>query len=191
MTKEVKPAYMGEALLLRWGDTASSGRTVTLQISEDDTSHPFKGFKCGQNGQRMEIVCVLKNDDEAPMDPDHARRSVATKPAQGSAGRDDVTPRAVPERAEPAAPVVKAETKRSSRAFLMCQDPEFQLWMSRHHPTDWTAAAGLHNEGSAICEQALKWVLGVVAKRELDSDPEAAARFDALRTSFELRGLVR
>jgi len=56
--------YQGEAMLLRWGDNNSSGRTVTFQI-EEEGPHPFKGYPSGaKNGQRFMIVAVPIAADE-------------------------------------------------------------------------------------------------------------------------------
>lgn len=104
---------------------------------------------------------------------------------------DGASAPSVPERAEPAAPVVKAETKRSSRAFLMLQDKEFRKWLL---PNGVIVPAAVFNEADYFnrkCDARLKEMLGIKSKSELDTDPEAAARFDALRTDFELRDLVR
>ena len=64
-----------EAMLLRWGESHSSGRTVTLQLPEEDGPHPFKGLKCGPaNGQRLAVSIALINDDESQSKPTKERR---------------------------------------------------------------------------------------------------------------------
>lgn len=52
--------------LMRWGDSSSSGRTVTLKLPDDTDEHPFKGLPVGsKNGQLMEIsVTILDGDDD-------------------------------------------------------------------------------------------------------------------------------
>jgi len=95
----------------------------------------------------------------------------------------------VPGRAAETAPVEKAKPKRSrsSLAFLMCRDVNFQHWIGCKdtlmpvHPD-----APIHT-----ADDLLKDRIGIMSKSELDTDPEAAARFDALRTDFELRDMVR
>lgn len=58
-------AHVIEAMLLRWGESHASGRTVTFVLPEDDGPHPFKGMKCGPaNGQRVALSVALINDDE-------------------------------------------------------------------------------------------------------------------------------
>jgi len=93
----------------------------------------------------------------------------------------------VPERAAEPAPVEKAKTKRSSRAYLMCLDFDFQNWIGCKD----TLAPIDPERPFADADALLKKKLGIKSKSELDTDPEAAARFDALRTDFELRDMVR
>jgi len=93
----------------------------------------------------------------------------------------------VPERPAEPAPVERGKAKRSSLAYLMCRDIAFQQWIGCKetlmpvHPD-----APIHT-----ADQILKDRLGIMSKTELDTDPKAAARFDALRTDFELRDMVR
>lgn len=45
---------------MRWGDSSSSGRTVTLKLPDDTEDHPFKGLDVGsRNGQLMEMEITL------------------------------------------------------------------------------------------------------------------------------------
>ena len=54
-----------EAILLRWGETHSTGRTVTFLLPDDGGEHPFKSLKCGpDNGQRVALSVALIADDE-------------------------------------------------------------------------------------------------------------------------------
>lgn len=52
--------------LMRWGDSSSSGRTVTLKLPDDTEDHPFKGLDVGsRNGQLMEMeITLLEGDAE-------------------------------------------------------------------------------------------------------------------------------
>ena len=89
-----------EAMLLRWGESHSSGRTVTLQLPEADGPHPFKGLKCGPaNGQRLAVSIALINDDESQSEP-------ATKERRKF-----------------------EELKRSQQAGMLCDDKRFQVFM--------------------------------------------------------------
>lgn len=79
----VKPAYQGEAQLVRWAESAAAGRTVTLRIDEDDVQHAFKGLKCGDQGQRLHVVVMLVDDNEELQDPETAKKrghKAPTKP---------------------------------------------------------------------------------------------------------------
>lgn len=62
--------YQGEALLVNWGDTSSRGRTVTLELPQEDETHPFRdlAIRSGkQAGQRFALVVVQVGDDEQPV----------------------------------------------------------------------------------------------------------------------------
>lgn len=160
-------AYKGEAMLVRWSETPK-GRTVTLLLDPlVGDQHPFKFLKCGENGQRMQIAAALIGDDEKPAVP-------PTRPK-------------VAEKKTVEAEVQKERTyTRSQRAAIMCQDREFSAWLRR--------LCERHRPGYSFdmdTDAVLKVYLGVASKKELDTDPEAAARFDALRTDYELKDMVR
>lgn len=65
--------YADEALLLRWGDNSTNGRTLTLQLQEHG-EHPFRGLPSGKNGQRVMIAVTLIGDDEQPAAPAGVKR---------------------------------------------------------------------------------------------------------------------
>jgi len=90
--------YANEAMLLRWGDSAN-GRTVTLQLFDEDGEHPFKAYASGKNGQRVMIAVTLIGDDEQPASPEDARR--------------DKTP----------------ADKAIAKAHILADNPEFQKWI--------------------------------------------------------------
>ena|GEM_PF-462077 len=52
--------------LLRWGDSSSSGRTVTFKLPDDEEDHPFKGLPVGaKNGQLLEMeIAIYEGDGE-------------------------------------------------------------------------------------------------------------------------------
>jgi hypothetical protein len=102
----------------------------------------------------------------------------------------------VPEKPAEPAPVEKAKAKRSNLAAIMCKENEaFQVWLAEKYPKVWDRfyyhEIGGSDASPAAANDTLKTVLGIASKKELDTDPEAAARFDALRTDFELRDMVR
>ena len=50
--------------LLRWGDSSSSGRTVTFKLPDDEEDHPFKGLDVGsKNGQLLEMEIAIYDGD--------------------------------------------------------------------------------------------------------------------------------
>lgn len=101
------------------------------------------------------------------------------------------SPAALPPHADKAEGQDKPRTyTRSQRAAIMCQDPAFQSWIIGRDVGTNSVVSTLGDDRTAA-DFAIKSVLGITSKRELDTDPEAAARFDAIRTDFELRDLVR
>lgn len=179
---ELPFAYKGEAQLVRWSETPK-GRTVTLLLDPFvGESHPFKALKCGENGQRMQLAAVLVGDDDQPVPPKNG--PVAARPD-----------REVRHETATVAPMRQAEASdkprtytRSQRAAIMCQDETFCEWLDgRYYGLFCETEPPLHPTPN----DRLKQLLGINSKKELDIDPEAAARFDALRTDFELRDLVR
>lgn len=50
--------------LVRWGDSSSSGRTVTFKLPDDGDEHPFKGLDVGaKNGQMLEMEIAIYDGD--------------------------------------------------------------------------------------------------------------------------------
>ena len=63
--------WHGEVQLLGWSETNTRGRTVTLQLNEDEDQHPFKhsNTKAGKtSGKRFAVVFVEIGDDEMPVE---------------------------------------------------------------------------------------------------------------------------
>jgi hypothetical protein len=63
--------WQGETQLLSWSETNTRGRTITLQLNEDDESHPFKHAQTKQgktSGKRFMCVFVQIDDDERPVE---------------------------------------------------------------------------------------------------------------------------
>jgi len=68
-------------------------------------------------------------------------------------------------------------------AVMIKENKDFQAWLVDRY---W-GGEGVIGDYDAL----LKRVLKIGSKKDLDTDGEAAARFDSLRTDFELRDLVR
>lgn len=90
--------YADEALLLRWGDSSTNGRTVTFQLHEATEGNPFRGLPSGKNGQRVMIAVTLIGDDEQPAAPADVKRDKS--PAD----------------------------KAIAKAHILADDPAFQDW---------------------------------------------------------------
>lgn len=68
--------------LVRWGDSSSSGRTVTFKLPDDDDEHPFKGLDVGaKNGQLLEMEIAIYEGDGDVESLDNTKKPRAdTKP---------------------------------------------------------------------------------------------------------------
>ena len=112
-----------EAILLRWGETHSTGRTVTFLLPDEGGEHPFKSLKCGpDNGQRVALSVALIADDETQID---ARKELH---------------QALYETSKTAKPA--HEKKRwsdlalSAQAAIRCNEPGFQLFINARFELD-------------------------------------------------------
>lgn len=96
--------WEGEAMLLRWSESNTAGRTVTFQLPDDEEEHPFRGLVAGKKvGQRFKLYAVYEEE----------------------AGPGNIFPEEA-ERKERE----KSEGERAvQRAGILCGDPEFQRWL--------------------------------------------------------------
>jgi hypothetical protein len=102
----------------------------------------------------------------------------------------------VPEKAAEPAPVEKAESERSKSrtqaAGRMVKEEAFQIWLAETFPEIWDR---YYIDGDALSPEAanltLKEALGVLSKKELDSNPAKGAAWDQIVTSYKYRNLVR
>lgn len=205
---EIRPIYAGEAQLVRWADSGAAGRTITLRIDEHTDVHPFKGLKYGDSGQRFEIAVVAKNDDEEPLDADHARKNASRHKARAKAScYDEPGPVAQRDRAavDTDASVsdqhvggssppgsTKREYTRSQMAAIKCGDESFQIWLGDKYPKIWDRHyidGGYLSPQSA--DRTLKEICGIESKKELDVPGAAQAAFDKLLASYDYRDQVR
>jgi len=143
-----------EAMLLRWGESHSSGRTVTLQLPEEDGPHPFKGLKCGpSNGQRLAVSIALIGDDETQSEP-------ASEPAKSHTPFE--------------------ELKRSNQAFFVCQQPAFYRFLQEQRDIKFSKAIG--REGQAAT--AVRNLCNINTRSAFDTNKEAAAKWDTLFSEY-------
>lgn len=81
---------------------------------------------------------------------------------------------------------------RSQIAALKLNDEGFQIWLADKYPATWDDF--YINRGMLSPEAAdavLKDRIGISSKKELDSDPVAADRFDRLLTDYDNRNHLR
>lgn len=171
MTNEIKPVYSGEAQLVRWADSGAAGRTITLRIDESDTVHPFRGLKYGDSGQRFEIAVVAKNDDEEPLDADHAKKNATRHKARPKDGYN-----------------------RSQMAAIKTGDESFQIWLAEKYPTIWDKHyfnIGTNDASPEAADRTLKTICGISSKKELDVPGAAQAAWDKLEATYNYRNQVR
>lgn len=111
----------------------------------------------GMTGQRIAIACARIHDNEkqTAVAARHADGGVPHAPVKGG-------DKPGPKRAFNGLP-------RSQQAAIKCGDGDFQ-WFLGSNPED--------------ADSVLKGALGITSKRELDTDPEAAKRWDALLTEY-------
>lgn len=174
MTSPVKPAYAGEAMLLRWSDN-HRGRTVTLELEPGNGDHPFKGLKCGENGQRMQICAVLVNESEQPVSP-----PTKSTPAPRVGSKDEQS-----QGDEAKEKKRFRELKRSAQAAMMLEKPEFRSWLDREMTRTANERGWEKMPGDA--DTQLKVILCIGSKRDLDLDNDLGERWDKLLASFDYR----
>lgn len=63
-------------------------------------------------------------------------------------------------------------------AAVRCQDADFQAWLYSEYRAKWVETEGASPE--VVAANVLRSVCGIESRAELDSDPEAAARFHRL-----------
>ena len=169
--------FEAETRLIRWGESSSAGRTITLELPPDDgASHPFRGFPTGHtHGQRFRMQFDAIDDSEqiAPQNSPAGTQpqTKGSNAAVISPGKDTrQTPAGEHKDRRPwhtLSPQVQAG--------ILCSDGGFQKYV--HELTGWiadeqSAAVWLRNE------------LGILSRRELEARPDLAAKLDAIREEF-------
>lgn len=113
--------------LMRWGDSSSSGRTVTLKLPDDTEDHPFKGLDVGsRNGQLMEMeITLLEGDAELKtLGPKPAKRTSANTTLPSKATSDAAAPTGTAGGNTSAGPSVPAQIPASAPEQLMSPKPQ-------------------------------------------------------------------
>lgn len=159
-----------ETLLLRWGESSTAGRTVTLELFPEPGEHPMKGFQAGKNGQRfmMRLVPILDDETLAESEPSRETRVEHI----GAAAAVDT-----PNRSEIGRQVYAAKTpgeKLVSDAGRLCKDKTFRDWIGM----------GMTEEMAA---QWMRERLQVKSRGDLATDAAAQERFLDIKWQYEHR----
>lgn len=158
-----QPIYKGEAMLLRWSDNSTNGRTVTFTIEDgpDATKeHPFKGLSTGKGGQRFAIVAVPLGEAEHP-----AFEQPISPSAQECIAQGITYPQPKPERPKQS----WGDMKRSQQAGILAADERFQRWL------------GVRDEDDAA--DYIRSECGLESRRQLDNGM-GGKRFDEIVAQF-------
>lgn len=102
---------------MRWGDSSSSGRTVTLKLPDDTEDHPFKGLDVGsRNGQLMEMeITLLEGDAELKtLGPKPAKHPSTNTALPSKSIIDVAAPNATPSGSANAEPSLPTQNPTSS-----------------------------------------------------------------------------
>ncbi len=164
--------YSAEVRLLRWGDSSTAGRTITLEIPPDAGEvHPFKGFPVGAKyGQRFRMrFDVILDDETTPTAADSMEAPARSKDAQRS------------ERAREQYAGMDAMEQARTRASLLCKDQAFQRWICFQNSSP-TATFEV-SEQAAAC--AIRKLLYIESRSEIATSEKAYNAFLAMELSYK------
>lgn len=158
--------FEAEVRLIRWGESSSAGRTITLELSPDQgDGHPFKGFPTGhQHGQRFRIQFMPIGDDEQSVERRTSKQVYADK---------------------------SPEDRIVARAGALAGDKDFQQWLlvsGRVDPLAWEISYGSNQEKVEAriheTEDFIRRSCGVASRSELATNVEAREFFVKLEAAF-------
>lgn len=163
---ESTPTFAGEILLRRWSESSTQGVQVTFALADSADLDKFKGLE----GKRFMAVLVQIGDDERPVTGNPVSE---TKPGNSRYDREPLG-------------------DLCWRAVQWCKEPEFLAWINSvtHNGVFWHAQT--HEDAREfVCEMC-----DVQSRKELDTNPEAARKFNQLiRGPYQkhliARGVVR
>lgn len=175
MLREGGAIFAGRARLTNWSDTAR-GMSASFRLDasadplDNPAAHPFKGAHCSPKDGHEFMVLVIPvasvqtaelerdvHDTHTLDEPTAAEKSVVAEPPTE---RRKIT-----------------DLPFSQRAALLCQEKLFPNFIADRFPDYWDAS-GL----DAV--KAFRRICGVASRTELDTDHDAAARFDRLRRDY-------
>jgi len=177
-----------EVVLLDWGASARTGHWIKLALPVPLTDgHPFALFERGaEHGQRFHMTFTAIGNDEKPM----------VNPDGGSTGnvssQSNPPPAQARGAAEPATP--RKRGRLEIEAYEMCRSAEFSEWCRFSSPrkrwnNEHVIASRMPNKEwiETFPASYVKWYCGVNHRHEIDTDPEAAARWRELMRMFQER----
>jgi hypothetical protein len=180
-------SFEAEVRLIRWGESSSAGRTITLELPPDTgDGHPFKGFSAGHShGQRFRMQFNVIADDEqvSPAGTHHPQQErVFDEPDSTGPLTKPSTPAGELQKQRYAAlsPAEQAVT----RAALLPKDERFRAWiLEKRFPDARAAGADPVDEDEAA--RCVREICCNCNSRKLIADvPEYLDRFLAMETSF-------
>ncbi len=175
---EPTPTFAGEVQLRRWSESSTQGVQVTFALAESSELDKFKGL----DGKRFMAVLVQIGDDEQP---------VTGNPATANTGKSHI-------QREPLGDLCW-------RAVQWCKDPVFYSFIAPVYDR----ALGGQGLGTGdiyvgrdvatredFCRHAILVLCEIQTRKELDTNPEAARKFNELiRAPYQkhliARGIVR
>lgn len=172
---EPTPTFAGEVQLRRWSESNTQGVQVTFALADSSDLEKFRGL----DGKRFMAVLVQIGDDEQPVD---VRKS-------------DIKVRKSDIAHEPLGDLCW-------RAVQWCKEPEFADFISRAYyqvfPGGESRTPVVPTDGSqeVFAKFAVQRLCGIESRKELDTNPEAARKFNQLiRGPYQkhliARGVVR
>lgn len=136
---------------------------LTLEIPQEYAAAALKMLGVADSGEsKWFAVTLLKNGPDMNADDEPANNA---RPHAEAKGQD------------------KPRTLSNIAAVMVKENKDFQNWLVDIY---WTG-----KEEIGDYDGLLKKALGIKSKTELDTDPEAAKRFQAMRTDFEYRHSIR
>jgi len=163
------PMFVGEVQLAGWSDSHTGGSKITLWLPDPDELEPFRlmtARKGNHSGQRLLIMAVEINDDES----------------LGSREPNVVTGNEAPEKIEPPK---KPAGPACSWLGIQCGNPLFHSFLAEAYPTVWSHYQDTTGTAAERAASAVRYILAVKTRREVDGDARAMKAFDALRQLWQ------
>lgn len=172
-----------EVMLLDWSETAKGGAKIVLQLPSPEDLEPFRKMtlaKRGVAGQRLAVAMVEIHDDESVHGLSEWNSRVTGKSGISVKPDRTVNPDSLQagDGSTPSLPTEKGGAL-CKLAAILCNDPEFQFWISRlvadsRVPVPELMPPILGEESAAVCIRA---ICNISSRRKLDHDAKAAQVF--------------